>query len=243
MGKGGSERTTTNQTSTQGLDPASQAYVDKMRVAAQNAANTAQNTTYNTGPTSMTIGQQADQFMNPYMQSVIDPARAAYERMRQGASNDAGAAATAAGAFGGNRHGIVEGQRLGEIDAAEGQFVGGLLNSGWQNAMQQGTQYTEMQRQQSEAQGQNGVIGAQNAMGMYNMGMGPVGSTSTNKGFTDSQTKQGWGTTAAGLVSMALPFVIPGAKGAMGAPTAAQTQAMNGALKPTPINPNYRPMR
>lgn len=47
-------------------------------------------------------------YTNPHTQSVIDPALSDLERSRQMAVNDIGAQATAAGAFGGSRHGVAE---------------------------------------------------------------------------------------------------------------------------------------
>ncbi len=82
-------------------------------------------------------GDQAatNRLMNPYQSSVIDRLGGQYDRLRAGASRSADDAATKSGAFGGSRHAIVEGQRLGEIDRAQGDMTAQLLQGGFNDAM------------------------------------------------------------------------------------------------------------
>ena len=59
---------------------------------------------YNQAASGPNIGQ----FMNPYTSMVTGTAMQDLERQRQMATNDIGASATRAGAFGGSRHGVAE---------------------------------------------------------------------------------------------------------------------------------------
>lgn len=172
----------------QGLDPNSQAFVDQNRQLGQAGASlaTADPNRWFTGPQTMSVGQQAAQFMNPYMSNVIDPMRAEFDRMRSQASNQAGAAATAANSFGGSRHGLVEGSRLGAIDAAQGQQIGNLLYGGYNNALTQGTAYTEQQRQLQQQQMQAPLWAQGQAINFMNQSMGPTGSVSSQSGVGQS---------------------------------------------------------
>lgn len=61
------------------------------------------------GPTSV-ADANLDNYMNPYTSSVIDATLGNLADAKEMALNDVGAAASAAGAFGGARHGIAEGQ-------------------------------------------------------------------------------------------------------------------------------------
>lgn len=178
----GGKTTTTSQT----LDPASQKYVDAMRGQAQGASNVALGGpagggSWFTGPQTQTIGQQAGAFMNPYMQNVIDPMNAYFDKQRQQAMTNTSAQATMGGAYGGSRAAVLAGSRLGELDAAQGQQMGGLLAGGYQNAMQQGTAYAEQQRQLQQQQMQEPLFRQQQAQAFQQGGMGPVGWNQTQK--------------------------------------------------------------
>lgn len=178
----------------QGLDANSQAYVNQNRQLGQAGANmaTANPSQWFTGPQQMSIGDQAGQFMNPYMQNVIDPMRAQFDRMRTQASNSADRAASAAGSFGGSRHALIEGAQRGAVDAAEGQQLGNLMYGGYQNALQQGVAYTEQQRQLQEQQMQAPLWAQGQAIGMMNQAMGPTGQvSSSNQSQTGTQNQMG----------------------------------------------------
>ncbi len=175
MAKGGSKSTTT-----QAPDPRSQAYIEQMRrMAGQGAGMIQGGGPLFTGPQEMSVADQAAPFFDPYMSNVVDATRGEFDHMRADAYMSANQQATAAGAFGGSRHGVMAGARLGEIDRAQGSTLAQLLSGGWQNAVQQGTQYAEMQRQLRERQMQEPLFRQQQALQMLNLGMGPVGSTST----------------------------------------------------------------
>ena len=82
------------------------------------------------------ISSDTAALMNPYISSVVDPTTA---QMRQAlATNLQQTRANAAnvGAFGGSRLGVQEGVAQSQEAMQEGQLVGGLLSSGYQNAQQ-----------------------------------------------------------------------------------------------------------
>lgn len=162
MGKGGKK---TNQTSA--VDPATAAYVQQVRGMAMGGMGGPQQYTGLYRPQPQTAGflgtdpgQLAEQYMNPYQSQVIDATRGEYDHLRDQASMATDQAATQAGAFGGSRHGIAEGARLGEIDRAQGAQISGLLQSGYNNALQFGQNEQQMR------------------LALMNMGMGPLGMTS-----------------------------------------------------------------
>jgi hypothetical protein len=116
------------------------------------------------------------QFMNPYVGSVVDAYRAsAYQNRDQ---NDAAIRArqAAAGAFGGARGAIAQSQNMANTEQQVGQMTAQLMSQGFDKAqaialanaqfMQQGGQFN--------AQAQNTLnqfnTGQQNAAGMYNAG-------------------------------------------------------------------------
>lgn len=80
------------------------------------------------------------QFMNPYQQNVVDAVGSQYDTLRGQAHLDANDAATRAGAFGGSRHAVMEGERLGQLDQGQAQTTAGILQSGFNDAQQRALQ-------------------------------------------------------------------------------------------------------
>lgn len=105
-----------------------------------------------TSGTATVGGTGLGQYMNPYTSQVINTTMADMNRGRQMALNDVGAQATAAGAFGGSRHGVAEGVTNTGFAQQAGQMAAGLRNQGFQNA-------------QGMAQFD---VGQQNQMGQFN---------------------------------------------------------------------------
>lgn len=163
------------QTTTQRLDPQSQAYVNQMRQMATAGGQQVLNTPMFTGPQTMSVEDQARAFFDPYMSNVVDGVRGEFDHLRGQASVAANQQATQAGAFGGSRAAIAQGARLGEIDRAQTGQIAGLMSNGWNQALQQGTQYAEMQRRLQEQKMQEPMFRYQQGLGMMNMGMGPTG--------------------------------------------------------------------
>lgn len=151
MGKAKVNKTTTSggQSGSTGVDAGTQAYIDQMRQTAQAAGNQmpmgitgAQN--YYTGVQGAgaqglaALGgdaQAAARFMNPYQSQVLDQMTKQFDVQNQMAMRNVNDAATRAGAFGGNRHGVATGVALGENARNQAAQYAGLLNSGFEGAM------------------------------------------------------------------------------------------------------------
>jgi len=73
-------------------------------------------------------------YMNPYTQNVIDTTMSDLNKARQQALNSTGAAATAGGAFGGDRHAIMEAQNNADYMDQVARSSAQLRNQGYQNA-------------------------------------------------------------------------------------------------------------
>lgn len=74
------------------------------------------------------------QYMNPYTRDVIDQSMADLGRARDSAMNASGVAATQGGAFGGDRHGIMEAQNNADYMRQAASTSANLRNQGYQNA-------------------------------------------------------------------------------------------------------------
>lgn len=218
--------TTVSQTT----DPASSAYIARMRAGAQDAAGVATGTPGNffLGPDSRSIMDQITPFLNPYMSQVVDATRADFDRARGAASVNARDLATRAGAYGGDRHGVAEGVRLGQLDAAEASTLAGLRASGYENALQTGLGYSEYVRGLNERMAQEPIWRQQMANQFLTGGLGPVGTTQTT-------TEKGspWGTIAGlGMTAAGLGWAPLAAKGAGAAFTP------SGGFTPPPFIPS-----
>ena len=176
-------------TTTTGLDPNSQRYVDQMRQQSQGASQLAiggpqGGGSWFTGPQSMTIGQQVQPFMDPYQQQVVGGVQQIYDRNRAQALNQTSQQATMGGAYGGSRAAVLAGARLGEQDVGQANTIAGLLSSGYQQSLGQALPYWEQQRQLQQQQQMEPLWRQQQAQGFQNLGMGPTGQV-------QSQTSSG----------------------------------------------------
>ena len=79
-----------------------------------------------------------DPYMSPYTQNVIEAGQADIERQRQLASNQLGAQAQAAGAFGGSRQAVQEGVLAGEAFRQAGQLSAQQRQQAFTQALQSG---------------------------------------------------------------------------------------------------------
>lgn len=75
-------------------------------------------------------------YMNPYIQSVVELGQQDIERQRQMASNQLGAQAQSAGAFGGSRQAVQEAQLASEAMRQAGQLSAQQRQAGFQQALQ-----------------------------------------------------------------------------------------------------------
>tara|TARA_R100001224_G_C4025352_1_gene150755 strand:+ start:109 stop:1554 length:1446 start_codon:yes stop_codon:yes gene_type:complete len=100
------------------------------------------------------------QFMSPYQQDVIDASLAQFDENAAQQAAQAGLTAAQAGAFGGGRFGVQEGQRQAQSNLDRASLQAGLLSQGYQQAQQQA----------------NTAFGQANQQAMQNMNMyGQVG--------------------------------------------------------------------
>ena len=154
-----------------------QRYVDDTRRIAGGQADMILNNpgSFFEGPSGRSIEEQAGRFHNPYQSQVIAGIQEQFGRMRDRTKLNHNAGATAAGAFGGSRHALQTGAALGELGAAEGQQIGGLLHSDWNTSVDRGLQYSEYERALRERQAQEPVWRANQALGLRRGGMGPTG--------------------------------------------------------------------
>lgn len=107
-------------------------------------------------------------YMNPYTRRVIDASVADMDRSRQMVQNQNGAAATAAGAFGGSRHGLVEAETNRGFADQVGQLSSSLRQQGYNNA--QAAAQNDLARQ--DAQNQNVMAGGRQLAGLSQQGFG-----------------------------------------------------------------------
>lgn len=105
---------------------------------------------------------QMARLMNPYQQQVIDANNAQWQRTNLQTQNQVNDAATRAGAFGGSRQNVATGTALAANNLAQQGQTAGLLQSGYNNAVNQA--------------GQLAGLGFQGAGLNANLGMGGVGS-------------------------------------------------------------------
>lgn len=118
-------------------------------------------------------GTSMGAYTNPYESSVISGLQSDAARSQQMASNQLGAQATAAKAFGGSRHGIAEGQMAADIQRNLNNQVGQLRQSGYQNAQQMAL--ADIQNRMQAGLANQGVgmqaglanMAAQNAAGQF----------------------------------------------------------------------------
>lgn len=131
------------QASTQGYTPYNgQTVADASPLSAQAAAQYQQlGGLAGLGGAAMAGDQGAfSQFMNPYQKNVLDAVGSQYDTLRSQAHMDANDAATRAGAFGGTRHAVTEGARLGQLDQGQAQTMAGLQQQGFNDAQQRALQ-------------------------------------------------------------------------------------------------------
>ena len=175
-----------NQTSTQTVDPQTQAYVNQMRQAALAAQG---NPLYAQGRQLGGVGLSAlggdqgalQQLMGGYG-SQLDPY---WNQLRQQTLGTIGDQATQAGAFGGSRQGVAEGAALGQIGIGQaGQRYGE-----YQNALGRAGQLANL-----------GFGIDPQMLGLLNQGMGPYGTTQTTHTQSDPFSQLlGGGLTLASL--------------------------------------------
>lgn len=143
---------------------ASQGLTGAMGATAQQAFQPMQ-----TGP--MTVaGSNLNRYMNPYTSNVIGNLARDTGRAMQMGSNQLGAQASRAGAFGGSRHGIAQGQMMGDALRGFQSQAGQLRQAGFQNAQQMAQQ--DVQNRMAANQQRLGAASQLANLGMQGFNMG-----------------------------------------------------------------------
>jgi len=116
----------------------------------QQASLAQQGALYGTAGAGTVAGANLSPYMNPYTRNVIGGLQQEAARGMAIGANQLGAQATRAGAFGGSRHGIAQGQMMGDIMRGVNQQTGQLMQSGFQNAQTMAQQ--DIQNRMAQAQ-------------------------------------------------------------------------------------------
>src|SRR4029079_13335025 len=162
----------------------------------------------NGGPAAAAqVGQNASTLMSPYAQNVIDPTLAAGEQAREIARQKVAGNAANVGAFGGSRQGVAEGVSDAQTLLGTQQQIGNMLQSGWGQALNSGTQLGLQAGQQGYGAATGlanlGATGYQNAQ---TAGQG-ISNTNLNAGLvaaaglpTVATAQQNYGKTDASML-------------------------------------------
>ena len=121
-------------------------------------------------------GQSAQDYMNPYMQNVVDIQQREAQRQADIAGTQRGANAAKSGAFGGSRQAVMDAEAARNLATQKGDIQAQGLNSAYTNAQQQfnADQARQMQAQQAN-QGAGLTTGQANLnslLGVQNLGAG-----------------------------------------------------------------------
>ena len=92
-------------------------------------------------------------YMNPYQQSVIDTTMQGLNQQQQMTMNGLDAQASAAGAFGGSRHGVAMGSTNGQYADTQAATLAGLNSANYTQAQQAAMYDAQMQQQAALDQG------------------------------------------------------------------------------------------
>jgi len=162
-------------------------------------------------------GPNIGQFMNPYTQNVVNRSIADIGSAQQSAMNQLGAQASAAGAFGGSRHGVAEAQTNAGFIKQIGDTTANLNQQGFNTALgaaqnQQGIQ--------SNLANQGFNFGQQ--IGQTQMQQG-TGQQAMIQSLIDAAKGQYAGYTGAPMQSLTAPLAALGAAN-MGQSTTTQSQ-------------------
>lgn len=196
ISKGGQRQ---SQTGTTNIDDQTQQRLKQMWDAAQSAGAAGPSplvggaTDYNSGlmkagaTGAAALGGDASatqQLMNPYQQQVIDAMRAQAGVTNQQGMNTISDAATRAGAFGGSRQGVATGTMLAQNSRDLNSNIGGLLSTGFDNAMTRAANSAGLGFNAAGANANLGMGGVgspqQWLLNMLNQAYkGPMGSTSS----------------------------------------------------------------
>lgn len=121
----------------------------------------------------------AQQYMNPYMQSVVDMQQQEAQRQADIAGTQRGAQAVQAGAFGGSRQAIMDAEAARNLATQKGSIQAqGLQNAYGQAQQQFNTDQTQRMQAALANQGMGYNVGSQNLaanLGVQQLGAGQIG--------------------------------------------------------------------
>jgi hypothetical protein len=154
-------------------------------------------------PTQFQAGQfgqqQAQQYMSPYMQSVVDIQQREAQRQGDIASTQRGAQAVGAGAFGGSRQAIMDAEAARNLATQKGDIQAQGLQSSYQQAQAQfnADQARQMQAQQLAEQSKQygagyGMQGLQTALQGAGQ-LGALGQQQFGQGMDINKLRAGYG--------------------------------------------------
>ena len=190
-------------------------------------------------------GTNLAQYGNPFEQDVISGLQSDAAKGMQMGSNQLGAQATAAKAFGGSRHGIAEGQMMGDVQNQLNNQIGQMRQSEFRNAQQMALADAAARNQASQfgignvmqaqlANQQAGLAGAQQRLGASNQ-MGNLSNLGFGMGQQINQQQMQQGAMQQALQQMALDKASQQYQGFQQSPYAS-LQAYTAALGGTPYS-------
>ena len=138
--------------------------------------------------------QAAQQYMNPYTQSVIDAANTNIDRNLAMTNQQTKAAATGAGAYGGDREAIMEAENARNANQLKAQTAAGLLNDAYTNA--QGAFASDQSRALAAGQSNQsaGLQGANLGLGSADL-LGRLGVAQQGVAQQNAGALMGYGST------------------------------------------------
>jgi hypothetical protein len=138
------------------------------------------------GPVGSLATANMQQYMSPYTEQVIERGQADIARQQEQGMNRLGAQATAAGAFGGSRHGVAEGVAAGEYSRLAGDFAAQQRQRAYEQALGAAQYDIGQQQQRALADQQAALSGAQIQMGAAG-GLGGLGGRLFGQGMDVQQ--------------------------------------------------------
>jgi hypothetical protein len=121
-------------------------------------------------------GQSAQDYMNPYMQNVVDIQQREAQRNADIAGTNRGAQAVKSGAFGGSRQAVMDAEAARNLATQKGDIQSQGLNTAYTNAQQQFNADQARQMQAQQANQNAGLTTGQNnlsaLLGVQNLGAG-----------------------------------------------------------------------
>lgn len=128
------------------------------------AATNAANVGYDPYQTGQFTGQAASQYMNPFMQNVVDIQQREAQRQADVATTGRNAQAVRAGAFGGSRQGVMDAEAARNLAMQKGDIQAQGLNQAFQQAQQQFNTEQQLGEQSRQYGAGLGMQGLQTAL-------------------------------------------------------------------------------